>query len=115
MSSARIDVPRSELVALCERYHVRRLSLFGSVLRDDFGPDSDIDMLVEFDDEHIPGLAFFSLQDELSQVLGRTVDLNTAGFLSPHFREAVVATADVLYGGLPEDRWCEIPVRSSRP
>ena len=90
-------MPHTELASLCERYHVRRLSLFGSVLRDDFGPDSDIDMLVEFEDDHIPGLAFFSLQDELSHLFGRTVDLNTAGFLSPYFRDDVIATSSVLY------------------
>jgi uncharacterized protein len=97
MYSPHIRIPHPELVAICKRYHIRRLSLFGSVLRDDFRPDSDVDMLVEFDPEHVPGLAFFSLQDELSDLLGRSVDLNTPGFLSPLFRESVKAQASVLY------------------
>ena len=86
-----------EIAEFCRRHHIRRLALFGSVLRDDFRPDSDVDVLVEFDPEHIPGLAFFDMQDELSEILERRVDLNTPGFLSPYFREAVLATADVPY------------------
>lgn len=97
MPSPHIHIPQAELAPLCQRYHVRRLSMFGSALRDDFRPDSDVDILVEFDPAHVPGLAFFLLQDELSQLLGRKVDLNTPGFLSPLFRDSVVATADTLY------------------
>ena len=74
-----------------------RLSLFGSVIRDDFGPASDIDVLVEFAPGHTPGLAFFGMQDELTAMLGREVDLNTAGWLSPFFRDAVLAEAQVIY------------------
>ncbi|MGI8552058.1 MAG: nucleotidyltransferase family protein, partial [Dehalococcoidia bacterium] len=68
-----------------------------SVLRDDFRPESDVDVLVEFELGHVPGLAFFGMQDELSEILGRTVDLNTPGFLSKDFREEVIAEAEVLY------------------
>jgi predicted nucleotidyltransferase len=71
--------------------------LFGSALRDDFRADSDVDVLVEFDPAHIPGLEFFSMQDELSAMLGRKVDLNTPKFLSPYFRDEVLAEAEVLY------------------
>jgi predicted nucleotidyltransferase len=60
-----------------------RLSLFGSALREDIGPTSDVDVLVEFEPGHIPGLAFFSMEEELSQIIGRKADLNTSGFLSP--------------------------------
>jgi predicted nucleotidyltransferase len=95
--SARISVPGDVIAGFCRRHHVRRLALFGSVLRDDFRPDSDVDVLVELEPEHVPGLAFFSMQDELSEIIRRRVDLNTPGFLSPLFRDTVIAAADVLY------------------
>lgn len=97
MSAARIPIPMDEIAEFCRRHHIRRLALFGSVLRDDFGPASDVDVLVEFDPEHIPGLAFFGMERELSEMLGRRVDLNTPGFLSPYFRDKVQAEAAVLY------------------
>lgn len=90
-------IPHQELQTFCQRYHIRKLSLFGSVLRDDFAPTSDLDVLVEFDPAHIPGLAFFSMQAELSTLLQRPVDLNTPQFLSPTFRAEVMAQAEVLY------------------
>ena len=73
-------IPYAEIAEFCQRPHIRKLELFGSVLRPDFRPDSDVDVLVEFEPEHIPGLAFFHMQDELSSLLGRTVDLNTPAF-----------------------------------
>ena len=94
---ARIDLPLDRLAEICRRYQVRRLALFGSVLRDDFGPSSDIDMLVEFEPGVRTGLAFFALQDELSAAIGRTVDLNTAGFLGPRILPTVLAEAQPLY------------------
>ncbi len=97
MRTARIPIPMDEIAEFCRRHHIRRLALFGSVLRDDFGPDSDIDVLVEFESDHVPGLAFFEMQDELSEIFGRQVDLNTPGFLSPYFRDAVLASAETLY------------------
>jgi hypothetical protein len=81
----------------CRRNHIRRLSLFGSILRDDFGPDSDIDVLVEFEPGQTPGLAFFGLQEELSELLGRRVDLNTPQCLSNYFRDEVIRQAQVQY------------------
>jgi predicted nucleotidyltransferase len=81
----------------CRRHHIRRLSLFGSVLRSDFGPDSDVDVLVEFEPGHVPGLALFSMEEELSRILGRKVDLNTPGFLSSRFRDRVLSEAEVQY------------------
>jgi predicted nucleotidyltransferase len=94
----RIDIPHDAIARFCEKHHIRRLALFGSVLREDFSPDSDIDVLVEFEPEHIPGLAFFGMQDELSQILGRSVDFNTPKFLSRHFRQKVLDSAQVIYG-----------------
>ncbi len=71
--------------------------MFGSVLRKDFGPDSDIDVLVEFEPGHTPGLAFFAMQREMSEILGRKADLNTTEDLSMYFRQEVLDEAEVLY------------------
>ena len=95
--SVQIDVSREAIATFCRRNHIRRLALFGSVLRADFGPDSDVDVLVEFEPGHTPGLAFFAMQDELSDLLGRKVDLNTPACLSPYFRDEVLAEAEVIY------------------
>lgn len=92
-----IDIPTSALHELCESYGVRRLALFGSVLRDDFKGDSDIDILVMFEPGHTPGFGMVTLQDELSELLGRRVDLRTKAELSPYFREDVERRAKVLY------------------
>jgi len=73
------------------------MSLFGSVLRDDFGPESDVDVLVEFDPGHTPGLDFFSMEEELSRIMGRKVDLNTPGFLSPYLRDRIERESEVQY------------------
>ncbi len=97
MTQPHIKVPKDQLAEFCKRHHVRRLALFGSVLRDDFGPDSDVDVLVEFEPGHTPGLAFFAMQDELSAIVGRRVDLNTPGFLSRYFRDRVMSEAENLY------------------
>ena len=93
----KIEVPQEEIAAFCRRHHIRRLAFFGSVLRDDFTPESDVDVLVEFEPEHTPGLAFFAMQRELSKILGREADLNTAKDLSPYFRRKVLDEAEVLY------------------
>ncbi len=97
MVEPRIRIPHEAIAEFCRRHHIRRLALFGSVLRDDFGPHSDVDVLVEFEPAHVPGLAFFSMEHELTEILGRQVDLNTPGFLSPYFRDKVQAEAAVLY------------------
>ena len=94
---ARIPVSKEKIADFCRRHHIHRLAFFGSVLRDDFGPKSDVDVLVEFDPDHIPGLSFFRIEDELSQVLGRKVDLNTPQSLSRYFRNQVLAEAEVQY------------------
>ena len=92
-----IEIPRDQIADFCRRHRVRKLALFGSVLRDDFSPASDVDVLVEFEPGTKMGLRFFSLQDELSRILRRTVDLNTEGFLSRYFREDVLAEAETIY------------------
>ncbi|MFB3922578.1 MAG: nucleotidyltransferase family protein [Terriglobia bacterium] len=97
MNRVRIDIPAETIREFCCRHHIRRLAFFGSVLRQDFRGDSDVDVLVEFDPGYVPGLAFFAMQDELSRILGRQVDLNTPQFLSPHFREEALAEAEELY------------------
>lgn len=95
--SAKIDIPTEEIAEFCKRNRIRKLSLFGSVLRDDFTSDSDVDVLLEFEPETRVGLRFFRLERELSEILGYKVDLNTPGFLSRHFREEVLHEAEVLY------------------
>ena len=94
---AQIDIPTEEVAGFCLRHHIRKLMLFGSVLRDDFGPGSDVDVLVEFEEGQTPGLAFFTMQMELSELLGRRVDLNTAKCLSPYFVDEVLAEAEPIY------------------
>lgn len=81
----------------CKRHHIKKLALFGSVVKGDDRPDSDLDVLVEFEKGKIPGFAFFRIQSELSELLGRPVDLNTPGFLSRHIREQVISEAKVQY------------------
>ena len=93
----KINIPRKQLDEFCQRHHISKLALFGSVLRNDFNTESDIDVLVEFEPENIPGLAFFEMERELTQILGRKVDLNTPGFLSPRIREIVEKEALVQY------------------
>ncbi|HEX9288167.1 MAG TPA: nucleotidyltransferase family protein [Anaeromyxobacteraceae bacterium] len=105
--AARIAIDRERVAAFCRRHHIRRLALFGSVLRDDFTAESDVDVLVEFEPGHVPGLAFFAMQDELSAILGRKVDLNTPGFLSRYFRDEVLAEAETQYGGMRTRSGCD--------
>lgn len=95
--ASRIPIDRERIAELCRRHHIRKLSLFGSVIRNDFTPSSDVDVLVEFEPGHVPGLAFFGIERELSEMLGRKVDLNTPGFLSRYFRDEVVREAEPLY------------------
>jgi predicted nucleotidyltransferase len=93
----RISFDREKIADFCRKHHIRKLAFFGSVLRDDFRPDSDVDVLVEFEPGHVPGLAFFAMEAELSEILGRKVDLNTPNFLSRYFRDQVMAEAEVQY------------------
>ncbi len=86
-----------QINAFCQKHHIRHLALFGSVVRDDFGPESDIDVLVEFEEGHTPGLDFFTIEAELSGLLGRKVDLQTSKFLSPEVLQNALAEAVVAY------------------
>jgi len=94
----RVSVDRDDLSAVCRRHHVARLSLFGSVLTDEFGPASDVDVLVEFEPGHTPGLAIANLEDELSAVFGgRRVDVVTERSLHRLIRDQVLASAVVQF------------------
>jgi predicted nucleotidyltransferase len=96
--SVRINVSSDELAAFCRRYRIRKLSFFGSVLRDDFAPGSDVDVLVEFElDARVHFLSFVQMQEDLSELLGRQVDLHTPNSLSRHFRPKVLQVAEVMY------------------
>jgi hypothetical protein len=98
MISPRIAVPKERIVDFCRRHHVRKLAFFGSVLREDFRADSDVDVLVEFETGHSVGLLKMAgLELELSEILGRKVDLRTPGELSRYFRDDVLRSSEVLY------------------
>jgi hypothetical protein len=93
-----IAVDRAEVANFCRRHNVRRLSLFGSILRPDFQPASDIDILVEFDEGQTPSLMDLGgMQVELTEMFGREVDLKTPGFLSQRIRQSVMSEAVVQY------------------
>jgi predicted nucleotidyltransferase len=96
-SKVQIPFPQERIAEFCRQHHIKKLAIFGSALRPDFRADSDIDVLVEFEPGHIPGLAFFSMEDELSEIIGRKVDLNTPNFLSKYFRDKVLQEAEVQY------------------
>jgi predicted nucleotidyltransferase len=98
MVNKQLTIPLVQLAAFCQRYRVRKLSLFGSALREDFGPDSDIDILVEFEPE--TRISFFdivTMEMELTDIMGRQVDLRTPEELSRYFRQKVLDRAEVLY------------------
>jgi hypothetical protein len=96
--SPQVAVDRTRLAEFCRRHHIRKLSFFGSVLGESFGPDRDVDVLVEFEQEHVPGLLTLAgLEIELSGLLGRKADVRTAEDLSRYFRDEVVAKAQLMY------------------
>jgi predicted nucleotidyltransferase len=98
MRHAHIDIPKERVAEFCRRNHIRKLALFGSVLRDDFRADSDVDVLIEFEPAARVGLLRLAgMEIELGEILGRKVDLNTPGFLSQYFRDKVLAEAEVQY------------------
>ncbi len=93
-----IEIKPEAIIEFCRKNHIKKLSFFGSVLREDFGPESDIDILVEFQPDHIPGLLHLAgMEAELSALLNRKADLRTIEDLSPYFRQAVVREAEVGY------------------
>lgn len=98
MNKPKIDIPIDKIRDFCIKNHIERLALFGSVLTDNFSKKSDVDVLVEFDSDHIPGLlAVSQMEYELSEIVGRKVDLRTPKELSPYFRKEVLANTYHLY------------------
>ena len=98
MEPDRINITKEQLADFCQRNHIKKFAFYGSVLRDDFRPDSDIDVLVEFDpDQPIGLMAVAGMERRLSELMGRKVDLRTPQDLSIYFRDEVVAKAEVLY------------------
>lgn len=97
MNRHRVKISKERLAEFCCRHRIRKLSFFGSVLRDDFHEGSDIDVLVEFDPGVSVGLRFFTIERELSELLGRKVDLNTPGFLGKHIRDEALVSAEEQY------------------
>ena len=97
--NTQVSLSKEALAAFCQQHGIRRLAVYGSALRDDFGPDSDIDLLVEFEPDCIPGLlGVAGMELSLSELFaGRKVDLRTAEDLSPYFRQEVLEMAEVQY------------------
>jgi predicted nucleotidyltransferase len=95
--NSKVSVDQERLAEFCRQNGVRRLAIFGSALRDDFGRDSDVDVLIEFEPGRTPGLRFFWMQEELSRLFNRTVDLHTPASLSRYFRSQVLAEAEDQY------------------
>jgi len=96
--SLNLSIDRQAVSAFCQRHHIMRLAVFGSALREDFRPDSDVDVLVEFEPGHVPGLDFVAIEREFSALLpGRRVDMVTPKFLNPRMREQVLRVAESLY------------------
>jgi len=96
MVRAAIEIPEDKITDFCERNHITKMALFGSVLRDDFTPQSDVDVIVEFHPEHIPGLAFFGMQEELGGIFQREVDMHTPAELSRSLQH-VLKEAQTIY------------------
>ena len=87
-----------KIAAFCMRHHIMRLSLFGSILREDFGSDSDVGMLVEFEPGHVPGLLRMAgMENEMSELIGRKADMRTPSELSRHFRDEMLGEAKEQY------------------
>ncbi|MGI8793368.1 MAG: nucleotidyltransferase family protein [Acidimicrobiales bacterium] len=94
---ADLEIDDQSLAEICRRWHLRELSLFGSVLRDDFGPESDVDLLYAFEDGHVPGWAIVDLADELETLFGRRIDLVGRGSVHWLIRDEVLAQARPLH------------------
>ena len=93
-----LEIPKEKIAEFCKENHIRKLAIFGSALGDTFTNESDVDMLVEFDSDHIPGLiTLVGMEIELSGILGRKVDLRTAQELSPYFRQEIIESAVIQY------------------
>lgn len=98
MKTLAIEIPKNRITEFCQKHHIRKLSLFGSILRNDFRADSDVDFLVEFEPDHIPGLIRLAqMENELSSIVGRKADLRTPAELSRYFRQKVIETSVLQY------------------
>jgi uncharacterized protein len=96
--SPQLHISKEQIAEFCRRHHIRRFAFFGSVLRDDFRPDSDVDVLIEFEPDHIPGLIrLMGMQLEFSEMIGREADFRAPGDLHRSFREKALAEAEVQY------------------
>jgi predicted nucleotidyltransferase len=99
-----LDIPKTKITQFCQKHHISKLSLFGSILRDDFQANSDVDFLVEFEAEYIPGfIRLATMENELSEIVGRKADLRTLAELSPYFRMEVSETSVVQYVKVTEN------------
>ena len=93
-----IEIPQQAVAEFCRHHKIRRLSLFGSILREDFGPDSDVDVLVDFEPGHTVGFRIFEIEEGLSRLVGgRRVDLVNRKYLNPRLRERILAEEEALY------------------
>lgn len=101
MDSPKLNIPHRKIADFCRKYNIQKLAFFGSVLREDFKPTSDVDVLVEFKKGYTPGLAFFAMPEELKKILGRDVDLLTFQGVktsrNPIRRKAILDSAQVFY------------------
>jgi predicted nucleotidyltransferase len=97
MNPGKIRIPSQLLESFCQKHHIRSLAIFGSFARDDFKPESDMDVLVDFEPGHVPGFDFFLIEIELSGLLGLKVDLQTANFLSLGIHQSALSEAVTLY------------------
>ena len=97
MNLIAIGLSPEQIQAFCQKYHIRSLAFFGSVVREDFGPHSDVDVLVDFEPGHVPGFDFFLIEAELSKLMGRNVDLQTTNFLSSEIRKTALSEAVIAY------------------
>lgn len=99
MVKPKIPIPRDKIAEFCQKNFIKTMSLFGSVLTDDFKPTSDVDFLVEFQPEHIPTLFdIVEMEEELSNIVGHHADLKTAKGISRYFRDEVISKAQMIYG-----------------
>lgn len=99
MSNPKISIPKDKIARFCQQNHISTMSLFGSVLTNQFNSKSDVDFLVEFQPEHIPTLFdIVTMEEELSNIIGRHADLKTPNGISRYFRDDVIATAQRIYG-----------------
>ncbi len=98
MLTTNLAIPKEEIAAFCRKHHIRRLALFGSVVRDDFGPESDVDCLVEFAEGHHPGWHIIDLEEEFSRLAGgRDVQFVNPKYLNRHLEDRILAEAEELY------------------